>query len=71
MGYWKYRAFDAERKTQEGVLIGPDKDEVQAADHIILQLRQRGLQVVHIQSISQVEYQRDEYLQRLKRRLSP
>lgn len=60
MHYWMYEAFDANFKIAKGVLIA-DTSEL-----VVLNLRQRGQQVIRLQSITHAEYMREQYLQRLK-----
>lgn len=67
MSYWKYRAYDSGMKIREGVIVSPVEDE-QAPDHVLLSLRQQGLQGIHIQQIDRLEYNREVYLQKLKDR---
>lgn len=65
MGYWKYRAFDAQLRIQEGVIISHIDNN---PDLVMLQLRQQGLQGVELKQIDGAEYQREVYLQRLRDR---
>lgn len=65
MNYWKYRAYDALLRIQEGVI------QASSLEDTMLQLRQQGLQGVELDPIDQTEYRRALYLQKLKERLSP
>ncbi len=67
MSYWKYRAYDANMQIRDGVIVSPDGDET-APDHVLLNLRQQGLQGIELKQIDRAEYNREVYLQKLKDR---
>lgn len=67
MSYWKYQAYDESLYIHEGVFISPI-DEDQSPAILLLQLRQQGLQGIHIKKIDRAEYHQEVYLQKLKDR---
>ncbi len=56
MRYWKYKAYNADGDTVDGIIEG------KTAHNLILQLRQSGLQVYDIQTIPFSEYLREKRL---------
>jgi hypothetical protein len=67
--YWKYRAFDESLVAHEGVLsTPPNTTDADAANRIVLLLRQQGLQCMSLESISLADYRFEARLQRLRRR---
>lgn len=70
MSYWRYRAYNANLKVVEGVIIAGGEEDA-AMTEITLKLRQQGLQVICLSQIDRQEYQRDQRIQKLRDRVNP
>ncbi len=62
---WKYRAFDSQFKMVNGIASS------QSFEHLALDLRQKGLQIVSATTISRSEYMAELRLQRMKVSTNP
>lgn len=70
MSYWRYRAYNAKLEIIEGVIVGTGDSDRDCAD-ILLKLRHNGLQVIQLDQIDSLVYQRELRVQKLKARMSP
>ena len=69
MSYWQYRAINAQLEVTEGVVAG-EGDSDQDCAGILLKLRHQGLQVLRLDKIDRLAYQRELGVQKLRARLN-